>query len=558
MAQIRDNPCAGDEGSGDREVSRQGRTRALILAGTAAIALAVSVITIFTRQDLERSVDATRAAEGMLRARLDMETGFRGFALTRRDEFLVPYTRGTRDYARREARVRALASDSGEMLAGQARLTRAWRESAETAIARIRGGVPDAWERQAGERASLMDGFRVANREFVAVLDERRRESRRDAILLLAVTIVMLGLTGILVGHVLVDVPARQRATMRRRQAELSDNLQLADSEHEAYGLLARHLARSSGARACSVVLNRNNSADRLEAATPIDHGSPLARRLSAAAPRDCLAVRTGTTQKRDPGDERLLECELCGATGGYTLCVPSLIAGEVIGSSLVSKPEPFSEDQCRRVEESVKQAAPVVANLRNLRIAETRAATDVLTGLANNRSSQESLKRLAAIAQRSGRALSVLLLDLDHFKSINDNFGHQVGDDVLAAVGTTLATNVRGSDFVGRYGGEEFILLLPDTDVEGAVRLAEKLRHAIEMLHVPGYTGRVSASFGVAAAPDHGTAPNVLVRRADKALYAAKDAGRNRVHVAAGGDAGEGVVARGQPQGAPAADGPD
>ncbi len=113
-------------------------------------------------------------------------------------------------------------------------------------------------------------------------------------------------------------------------------------------------------------------------------------------------------------------------------------------------------------------QAAPVLANLRNLAIAETRAATDSLTGLPNRRSIDANLMRMVAHAGRSMESIAVMLLDLDHFKHFNDRFGHAAGDEVLAAVGAAIRATIRDSDFAGRYGGEEFIVVLPNTNVEG------------------------------------------------------------------------------------------
>jgi diguanylate cyclase (GGDEF)-like protein len=114
---------------------------------------------------------------------------------------------------------------------------------------------------------------------------------------------------------------------------------------------------------------------------------------------------------------------------------------------------------------ESVTQAAPVLANLRNLALAEFRASTDGLTGLPNKRTIQDTIKRMTAQASRTASPLSAIAFDLDHFKQINDSYGHGRGDDVLATVGAVLSETVRISDFVGRNGGEEFIILLPNTD---------------------------------------------------------------------------------------------
>jgi diguanylate cyclase (GGDEF)-like protein len=179
-----------------------------------------------------------------------------------------------------------------------------------------------------------------------------------------------------------------------------------------------------------------------------------------------------------------------------------------------------------------VTAAGPVIANLRNLAIAERRAATDALTGLANHRSVGDTLNRMVAQASRTKAPLAAIMFDLDHFKHVNDIHGHAKGDEVLATVSAVVQSNVRDSDFIGRYGGEEFVVLLPSTSHDGAAMLAEKLRRSIEELEVPDLDRRLSASFGVAAMPRDAVNGEQLLRAADRALYAAKNSGRNRVEV--------------------------
>jgi diguanylate cyclase (GGDEF)-like protein len=212
------------------------------------------------------------------------------------------------------------------------------------------------------------------------------------------------------------------------------------------------------------------------------------------------------------------------------TTCVPSLVGGEVIGAVLVEHARPLGRERHGVIELSVTEAAPVVANLRNLAVAELRAATDGLTGLANQRTVHDMLKRMAAQAGRTASPLALVLFDLDHFKAINDTYGHGKGDDVLAAVGAIAAGAVRTSDFVGRLGGEEFAAVLPDTNSAGGLQAAEKIRAAISAISVPGVDRRITASFGVAVMPDDAGEPDLLLRVADRALYAAKSAGRDRV----------------------------
>jgi diguanylate cyclase (GGDEF)-like protein len=139
----------------------------------------------------------------------------------------------------------------------------------------------------------------------------------------------------------------------------------------------------------------------------------------------------------------------------------------------------------------------------------------------------------MLAQASRTLSPLSAVLLDLDHFKQINDGYGHGAGDDVLAAVGEVLTGSLRASDFAGRHGGEEFLILLPGTDSAGALQAAEKVRVAIEKIAVSQVDRPITASLGVAAYPTDALDSDTLVRMADRALYAAKRAGRNRVELA-------------------------
>jgi diguanylate cyclase (GGDEF)-like protein len=157
----------------------------------------------------------------------------------------------------------------------------------------------------------------------------------------------------------------------------------------------------------------------------------------------------------------------------------------------------------------------------------ERLASVDGLTGCLNHRGFHERLEAEAARAGRGGLPLSLLVLDLDHFKAINDTFGHPVGDEVLSDVGRTLRGLVRRSDVVGRLGGEEFAVLLPDTDAEAAHRFGERVREAVRDR---GEGVPVTVSIGVATLDGSAGRTEQLRHDADQALYAAKHAGRDRV----------------------------
>jgi diguanylate cyclase (GGDEF)-like protein len=344
------------------------------------------------------------------------------------------------------------------------------------------------------------------------------------AVLAALVAAVLIGRAG--------AIRIRRAVEPENEQQQFVETLQVADDEDEAHHLLKRHLERAiPGANA--TILNRNNSADRLEAMTEVASASCLTETLRHASPRSCLAIRSARPNRHGDDDEPLLRCGVCGDCPGRTSCTPLTVSGEVIGAVLVSSEAGRTESEEERIRDSVVQAAPVLANLRNLAIAERRAATDSLTGLANKRSFTDSLKRMLAQSSRTLSPLSLLMVDLDHFKEINDQLGHPVGDQALANVGAAISSALRTSDFAGRNGGEEFAVLLPNTDLEGARITAEKIRAAIGAIDLLGTEMALTASLGIAVYPDHATTAENLERLADAALYTAKRLGRNRVEVA-------------------------
>jgi diguanylate cyclase (GGDEF)-like protein len=162
----------------------------------------------------------------------------------------------------------------------------------------------------------------------------------------------------------------------------------------------------------------------------------------------------------------------------------------------------------------------------------ERLARTDALTALANRRAFDEALRREIARSQRLGDRLSVALADLDHFKSINDRYGHITGDHVLASAAAIFGRQMRPYDMAARYGGEEFVLLLPGTSIHEAIGIAERIRKEVELIELSEHDGKITVSFGVASWAA-GETPAEFVGRADAALYDAKSAGRNRVEAA-------------------------
>jgi len=190
-----------------------------------------------------------------------------------------------------------------------------------------------------------------------------------------------------------------------------------------------------------------------------------------------------------------------------------------------------FDEATVALADSLVAQASVALDNARLHRIVKRQAVTDELTGLANRRSFREGLETELLRAERFGSSLALVVADLDDFKNVNDQFGHQAGDVVLTAFAEVLRNRIRGVDMAARLGGEEFAVLLPETDAAGAEALAENLRAAVAdlVVRIGDSDVRLTASFGVAAYPQTNSADE-LMTAADLALYSAKRQGKDRV----------------------------
>jgi diguanylate cyclase (GGDEF)-like protein len=212
------------------------------------------------------------------------------------------------------------------------------------------------------------------------------------------------------------------------------------------------------------------------------------------------------------------------------------LSAGRETFGSLILFGEEFTSDQRESAGWLVGHAVIALANAQRHRTVEQQALVDGLTGLANRRLCAAALEKELARAQRFGEPLALVLTDIDDFKRINDRWGHPTGDEVLKVFAKALRESVREIDLAGRWGGEEFALLLPGTDLEGGRELAERVRRKLvrkKFLAPDGERIRVTASFGVAAFPN-AASQDQLVAASDGALYEAKRTGKNRVAVAA------------------------
>lgn len=334
-----------------------------------------------------------------------------------------------------------------------------------------------------------------------------------------------------------LDLAVRDReerlAEAREEAIELSrfgEHVQQVVDEHELHDAVSRRLIAVSDAHAAVTLVASGN---RLDVARSTAEPAERIHLPILAEPAKCRAVRTLKPVTADAASPTACRCALVPDGGSY-LCEPMLAAGELVGvvNLQASWKAHFTDRIQKRVHASLGFAATSLASLRMLAATRERALRDPLTGAYNRAFLTEFLNKQLATAERKGGGLGVLAIDLDHFKKLNDTHGHAAGDRALMATVECLFREVRSADAVVRYGGEELVVVLVDTDLRGASDAAERIRAAIEATTIDAEQGpvRVRASIGVAAFPDHGHDQASLLAAADRALYAAKTAGRNRV----------------------------
>jgi len=254
--------------------------------------------------------------------------------------------------------------------------------------------------------------------------------------------------------------------------------------------------------------------------------------------PAACWALRTGHPHLVVAGDSTAPCTHAVGVKNTY-LCIPILAQGETLGILHLQATEDVPHLESSDLSLKTTFAGQVGLSIANIRLREalrTQSVRDALTGLYNRRYLEEVLEREVRRAARAAQCLGILMIDLDHFKNFNDTYGHDAGDAVLRETAMFLSKGIRAEDFVCRFGGEEFVVILPTADMEASRARAERLRlkmRELTVMHLGKSLGMVTISVGVASFPQHGMSPKELMASADAALYEAKRGGRDRVAVA-------------------------
>jgi diguanylate cyclase (GGDEF)-like protein/PAS domain S-box-containing protein len=314
--------------------------------------------------------------------------------------------------------------------------------------------------------------------------------------------------------------------------AKMAELLQSCSHEKDVLSVVASAAPKVFPELRCAVQLY-DRTREKIEVPAV---GSQCARPASEVGPQDG-ALRTGRAHTGAAGDHAA-ECGHA-ASGEYSDCrLPLLAHGEAIGILRFQMIEPGELPAAVLAVANMfaEQVGLSVANIRLREALRDQSIRDPLTGLYNRRYLEEMMERETRRAVRGEQGLGVLMLDLDHFKNFNDTYGHDAGDTVLRETAAFLLKSVRAEDIVCRFGGEEFIVILPAADLKVTQARAERIRSKLRelpVLHQGRSLGMVTVSVGVAELPQHGTSAKELIEAADAALYRAKREGRDRVMVA-------------------------
>ncbi|MES1982923.1 MAG: diguanylate cyclase [Pseudomonadota bacterium] len=315
--------------------------------------------------------------------------------------------------------------------------------------------------------------------------------------------------------------------------------LQSPVSIDEAYELIGNHCNQLFPDTAGVLYIFRN-SADLLE--KKMQWGIPDAER-DAIEPHDCWGLRRGQPHRVNrPEDLLCPHYKNSEAAERIShLCLPLMSQGEVLGLIYIETCHVKDDITAGRFTAKMdllaisvsEQVALALSNIRLRELLKLQSIVDPLTGLFNRRYMEETLTREIARTVRKSLTLSVVVMDIDHFKNVNDTFGHDAGDAVLRSLAHLIKTIVRDTDIVCRFGGEELLIILPECTKQDASACAEKLRNEIRTLDVrlgSMQIGRVTVSQGIATCPEDGKYMETLVKAADAAMYHAKRTGRDRV----------------------------
>jgi len=318
--------------------------------------------------------------------------------------------------------------------------------------------------------------------------------------------------------------------------SEMNSLHQVCNTTEEAYTVMAKYLEQLFP-EDCGELLILNTITNMLE---PAIFWGNIDKVCNTVSVKDCWALRRGQMHiyTRDGID---LKCKHSNSIGEINICLPMIAQGEALGIIHLMIPSALSDDVLANKKQlALSLAEQISLSLSNIRLRETlrtMSIRDSLTGLYNRLYMEEFFKQEIHRAYRKGTSIGVIIIDIDHFKRVNDTLGHDAGDMLLAKIGKFLHRSIRESDIVCRFGGEEFVIIMPEATVEVAAGRAQELRKSFKLSNLDYESllpvGEITISLGVSAFPRNGLTAEAIFKAADDALYEAKDSGRDRVCVA-------------------------
>ncbi|WP_157178342.1 diguanylate cyclase [Terriglobus roseus] len=326
------------------------------------------------------------------------------------------------------------------------------------------------------------------------------------------------------------------RAEESRLLTDARDELQLCTGLDQVYRAAVSSFARLAPATSGTIcMINNSRAMAEVVARWGLD-----ASMVEIFVPDSCCSLRSGRLRWREIGASEVNCSHFLNDAPETYFCLPLVAQGETLGMLFLTPNDKDSIEGVRSREDSIRQLAELTAmTIAGLQLRvklENQSVRDGLTGLFNRHFMEIALERELARASRSKSQVAMLMLDVDHFKTFNDQYGHATGDIVLKEVATVFEAKIRSGDMVCRYGGEEFAIILPDVTVEGAFMTAERIRTAIAGMRLTSGLAMhsdLSVSVGVALFPQDAENSGDLLRKADAALYRAKHEGRNQVVLA-------------------------
>lgn len=314
---------------------------------------------------------------------------------------------------------------------------------------------------------------------------------------------------------------------------QMSGLLQVSNERDEYFLIIKEYVPRLFPNTTGALFIVNNNSSTIDAVAT---WGNDL-QSESSFAPAECWALRLGQTHKGNPSSSGLICRHVKESFSGYYLEVPITSSGEKIGVLYIEASDKDSSlDKFQDIATTL--ADHLSLSLTNLKLRETlrsQSIRDPLTGLYNRRYMEESLGRELPRAIRKKTPVGIIMLDIDHFKVFNDTYGHEAGDLVLRELGSLIQSHIRSEDIACRFGGEEFLLILPEANLELTVKRAENIRELVKSMRIKyhrRFLGMITVSSGVAIFPEHSSSVEGILHKADEAMYQAKRQGRDRVEV--------------------------